>query len=107
MRRSDSAPRELANLGIHYEKRQFKQGLEVRYVGAYFTDAANENDYPGHVVFVWRSSAQLSDKARLFWRVNNLTDRRYAERADFAFGNERYFPGEGRTAFFGVDYQYQ
>lgn len=101
----DSAPRELANLGIHYEKRQFKQALEVRYVGAYFTDAANENDYPGHVVFVWRSSVQLSDKARLFWRVNNLTDRRYAERADFAFGNERYFPGEGRTAFFGIDYQ--
>ena len=32
-------------------------------------------------------------------RVMNLTDRRYAERADFAFGNARYFPGRERALF--------
>jgi iron complex outermembrane receptor protein len=31
--------------------------------------------------------------------VINLEDRRYADRADFAFGSYRFFPGRGRTAF--------
>ncbi len=30
--------------------------------------------------------------------LRNATDERYADRADFAFGSERYFPGEERAA---------
>jgi outer membrane receptor protein involved in Fe transport len=37
-------------------------------------------------------------------RVTNLTDRRYADRADFAFGDYRYFPGRERSAFLEVGY---
>jgi len=37
-------------------------------------------------------------------RLNNVTDRAYADRADFAFGNYRYFPGRGRTLFIEVRY---
>ena len=37
-------------------------------------------------------------------RLNNVTDRAYADRADFAFGNYRYFPGRGRTLFVEVSY---
>ncbi len=32
-------------------------------------------------------------------RVSNLRDRAYADRADFAQGDWRYFPGRGRSAF--------
>jgi len=32
----------------------------------------------------------------------HLFDERYANRADFAFGAERYFPGRPRTAFVGL-----
>jgi hypothetical protein len=32
-------------------------------------------------------------------RIMNLADTAYADRADYAFGNYRYFPGRGRTAF--------
>ena len=38
-------------------------------------------------------------------RLTNLLDDRYAERADFAFGNYRYFPGAGRRI--SVEWQYR
>jgi hypothetical protein len=31
-----------------------------------------------------------------------VTDAAYADRADVAFGNERYFPGEPLNATFGL-----
>jgi outer membrane receptor protein involved in Fe transport len=32
-------------------------------------------------------------------RLNNALARDYADRADFAFGSYRYFPGRGRALF--------
>ena len=32
-------------------------------------------------------------------RLNNVSDERYADRADYAFGDYRYFPGRGRELF--------
>ena len=57
----------------------------------------------GHSVLVWRSNVVVSDRLGVFWRLHNITDRRYAERADFAFGNERYFPGRPRSAVVGFE----
>ena len=99
----DSAPRKLANLRLKYAGDKTSHNLEWRYVGPYYMDASNQNRYPGHQVLVYRGSAQLTDKTKLFWRVNNLTNARYPERADFAFGNERYFPGERIAGFIGLD----
>jgi hypothetical protein len=31
-------------------------------------------------------------------------DTAYADRADFAFGNYRYFPAQGRAVFVSVDF---
>ncbi len=39
------------------------------------------------------------DDFDLVLRLNNVTDRYIADRADFAFGNYRYFPGRGRELF--------
>jgi outer membrane receptor protein involved in Fe transport len=36
--------------------------------------------------------------------MNNATNKRYAERADFAFGNYRYFPGEGRRLLLALQF---
>jgi outer membrane receptor protein involved in Fe transport len=38
-------------------------------------------------------------------RLNNALDRRYADRADFAFGTYRYFPGRGRALFAEIAWQ--
>jgi len=40
-------------------------------------------------------------------RVNNLTDELYADRADFAFGNHRYFPGREREVYVQLGYRTQ
>ena len=37
-------------------------------------------------------------------RLNNVTDRDIADRADYAFGDYRYFPGRGRELFAEVRY---
>jgi hypothetical protein len=49
--------------------------------------------------------AITEDKHRIAVRLTNLLDNRYAERADFAFGNYHYFPGAGRRVF--LEWQYR
>ena len=80
----------------------FSAELEWRHLGEYFLDPGNTQTYPGHDVFVLRSQYKFSDAATIFARMDNLFDKRYANRADFAFGSERYFPGRPRTLFVGL-----
>ena len=74
------------------------------HVGEYFIDPSNTNDYPGHDIFHLRAEKQ-SGFVTLFASVRNVLDDRYAERADFGFGNERYFPDEGRTLTIGFRFR--
>jgi outer membrane receptor protein involved in Fe transport len=71
---------------------------DLHHVGAYYTDAANANEYPGHEVVDLAARYSFASAMDLTFRVENVFDTRYARRADFAFGNERYFPGEERHA---------
>ena len=67
------------------------------HVGAYWMDAANTAEYPGHDTLDLRAAWEAGP-VTLLGIVRNVTDARYARRADFAFGSERYFPGEERAA---------
>lgn len=80
----------------------FSAELEWRHLGEYFLDPGNTQTYPGHDVIVLRSQYKFSDAAIIFARIDNVFDKRYADRADFAFGSERYFPGRPRTLFVGL-----
>ena len=103
----DTAPRTLANLRLNYAVAPTVDlGLEWRHVGNYFTDPANTQEYPGHDIFVLRGQFETSNGLTLYARIDNLFDTRYANRADFAFGNERYFPGRPRTVFVGARRQF-
>lgn len=102
----DTAPDTLGTLRVMAAVDKFSVGVEWRHVGRYFTNEANSATYPGHDIFVARGSYDLSERVRLFGRVDNLFDAQYADRADFAFGNERYFPGRPRTLFVGVTAEY-
>ncbi|MEQ8177271.1 MAG: TonB-dependent receptor [Amphiplicatus sp.] len=75
---------------------------EWSFVGAYFTDAANSQTYPGHNLVNLRAAFALNERWTVSATVRNLLDAYYAERADFAFGEERYFPGEERTFGIGI-----
>ena len=86
----DTAPRHLASANLRYRPNDaFDASIRLTHQGSYYLDAANTARYPGHDVLdlrlYWRASQRLS--ATLF--VDNLTDRRFADRADFAFGNFR------------------
>jgi len=76
--------------------------LGWRQVGSYITEASGAHDYPGHTVLSLRGAWDVSANTQVFAAVRNLTNTDYAERADFAFGNDRYFPGEDRAFSLGV-----
>ncbi|KAA9131971.1 TonB-dependent receptor [Marinihelvus fidelis] len=99
--RVDTAPEWLAGARLDYRPLQrLRLELEWTHVGAYELDPANEHQYEGHDLFALRAFHDLrGDRHRLSVRVTNLFDTYYAERADYAFGNYRYFPGAGRRVY--------
>ena len=70
-------------------------------VGGYWLDAANLHRYGGHELLNLRGSWQFTDRWSASVRIDNALDRAYADRADYAFGTYRYFPGRPRTIFLG------
>ena len=96
----DTAPRVLGSVELLYRPGPaFDAGLQWATIGDYYLDAENRFRYPGHTIANLRAGIRLSDRLGLTLRINNLTDRTIADRADYAFGDYRYFPGRGREAF--------
>ncbi|MFO0335722.1 MAG: TonB-dependent receptor [Pseudomonadota bacterium] len=101
----DTAPRRLATLRAQWRPTDATTvELERVAVGPYFADAANRHRYPGHVLLNLRAGLALGGGWTARARVLNLADRAYADRADFAFGNWRYFPGRERAWFLELEY---
>lgn len=104
----DTAPRQVHNLRLDARfNERISATLDLFHVGEYFLDAANTATYPGHDVLNLRLAWQPLDQLRASLRVDNLLDEAYADRADFAFGNYRYFPARGRAFFLAVDFATQ
>jgi iron complex outermembrane recepter protein len=95
-----SAPRRLysADLNWRPDDRWLAQ-LAFESTGAYWLDAANSRRYSGYRLWHAYAEHRFDSGWIAGLRARNLLDRRYAERADFAFGNFRYFPGPGRSLF--------
>ena len=100
--RVDSAPDTLGNLAVQYDGSRASTYLRWTHVGEYFTDPGNTNTYPGHDIFTLGGAFDVTDALKASLRVDNLFNTLYADRADFAFGNERFFPGRPRTLFAGL-----
>jgi outer membrane cobalamin receptor len=101
----DTAPRWQGSAELEFEAPgSFSAAIQWVSLGSYFLDAANEHTYPGHDIANLRVRFLLSDHFSITARLNNLQDRAIADRADFAFGNYRYFPGRGRELF--VQFRY-
>jgi len=101
----DTAPRWLGNVELRFEAGgPINAALQWTTIGEYYLDAENRFRYPGHAIWNLRAAAQFAPAFELIVRLNNLTDRDYADRADYAFGNYRYFPGRGRELFAEIRY---
>lgn len=108
----DTAPRYIASVRVG---RRFAGNslfgeshaeLEWVYMGSYYTDSENQHSYRGHRLFNVRWQWQLTSHWQLGVRINNLQDTDYADRADYGFGQERYFVGEPRAGFLDLSWQY-
>ena len=102
----DTAPRVLANTRLLWRPVE-RVSLEAEWVsvGAYFTNAANTRRYDGHNLLHLRGEIMLTERLAAFAILRNATDALYAERADFAFDSDRFFPGEVRTLGFGLRFR--
>ncbi len=104
----DTAPGTLASARLGVERDLGSAELEWVHVGDHYLDAANTARYGGHNLLNLRASWQVTPAWSLTLRLNNLADKRYAERADFVtFPTPayRYFPGRERELYAQIIWQ--
>ncbi len=108
----DTAPRTLANvrLGYTFGDGQARAELEWVHVGDYAMDSGHTATYEGHDLLNLRAQYKLTENLGLYGRVTNLTDERYADRADIIVRGgtaiERFFPGEDRALHVGASVRF-
>jgi iron complex outermembrane receptor protein len=103
----DTAPRWTGSAEVGYDGGgRVRTALQWVHMGRYFLDAENRFDYPGHELLNLRVAYAASPRLAVSARLNNLADTDVADRADYAFGDYRYFPGRGRELFVEVRYEY-
>ena len=100
----ETAPREVGNLLVTVSPNtRALVSLEVVHLGRYWMDAANTQAYDGHTLLNARASYEVRRGVRLYARLLNAADTRYAESASYTIARGReYAPGAPRSAFVGV-----
>jgi outer membrane receptor protein involved in Fe transport len=103
----DTAPRWMGSVEFSYDAGgRARAALQWVHLGRYFADAENRFDYPGHDLLNLRAAFDANRRLTVSARLNNLADTDMADRADYAFGDYRYFPGRGRELFAEFQYRY-
>jgi iron complex outermembrane receptor protein len=103
----DTAPRMTGSAQLRWSIREGRNlELEWVHMGKYFTDELNTARYPGHDLVNLRYQADFSRNWYYGANVTNLLDADYAERADIAFGTDRYFVGEPRSLYVMVGHRF-
>jgi outer membrane receptor protein involved in Fe transport len=101
----DTAPRWFGSAELVFEPGTLTMlALQWTSMGDYYLDAENRFSYPGHGLLNLRTSIDLTRRLSVTARLNNLTNESYADRADYAFGQYRYFPGRSRELFIELRY---
>lgn len=97
----DTAPKIFGSVFLDWQvSERLSAEWEFQHMGSYYLDPGNQHKYPGHTLLNARAKYVVNDQWSFSLRALNVSDRRYAERADFTnFSGERYFPGEPRSVF--------
>lgn len=99
----DTAPEWMGSAQLRYQpSSELSLEFEAVYMDDYYLDTENEHQYEGHTLFNAVAQWQVTDAWSTRVRLQNISDKRYAERADYAFGSYRYFTGENRGVFVEV-----
>lgn len=98
-----AAPRRSASTRLQYESAgSAVWELEWVHLGRYYLEPTGGASYPGHDLLHLRFRQPLGERLSISVRLLNVTNRAYAERADYAFGEYRYFIGEPRALYVEV-----
>jgi iron complex outermembrane receptor protein len=82
--------------------------LEWVNMGEYFTNPENTASYEGHDLLNLRGMYEVDDDITLSLNILNVTNEKYAERADWTtFTGDRYFPGQEVRAFFAINWNFR
>lgn len=104
------APNHLANVRLFYMPtylRGLKAMAEWQYVGSYWMDDAHTVDkYKGYSIGNIKVDYMYSKKLSLFAKITNITDKKYAVNARYAYGKEDYTPGDPRSFYAGIEYKW-
>lgn len=101
----DTAPEHMGSAQLGWQSDQGSElELEWVHLGDYYLNPENTAEYSGHNLLNLRAAKQITPSLKLSLSWLNLADKDYAERADFGFGNYRYFVGEPRSVFLSVRY---
>ena len=100
-----SAPRWLGSVELLFEPtNKWKASVQWAVIGDYYLDTQNRFSYPGHSLANIRLARKISPQLGLVLRLNNLADKYFADRANYASGSYRYLPGRGRELFAEIRY---
>lgn len=103
----DTAPQHIGAAQLGWASaRGHRAELEWVHMGAYYQNPENSVHYPGHDLVNARFRYKVNERWQFAVRVNNVTDKDYAERADFAFGDDRYFVGEPFSVYVSVNVEF-
>lgn len=101
----DTAPKWMSQVNLRYKASGDLQAqLSYKYLGEYYLDPQNTAMYDGHQLVDLHIDYKLSAQVNLGLHVLNLTNKAYAERADYAFGSYRYFVGQTGRAFINLEW---
>jgi iron complex outermembrane receptor protein len=107
----DTAPRVFGSARLGWDTnaligRQSRLELEWVYMDEYYLEPDNKHEYEGHSLLNLRFTADINERWAIGLRVTNLLDEDYAERADFGFGNYRYFVGQPMGVYFQTTFAF-
>ncbi len=102
-----NAPEHQANARLFYLP-SYLSGFtlmgEVEYISEYWMDNENEHSYSGYTVGNIKADYTMTPALQLFAKINNISDEKYAQRATFSYGKEKYTPASPREFFAGLEY---
>ena len=107
----DTAPKAFGSARLNWDLsemagRNSRAELEWVYMDSYYLEPENDYQYDGHSLINLRITGDLTPRWSAGLRLTNLLDEDYAERADFGFGEYRYFVGQPRGAYLQINYQF-
>ncbi|WP_082196085.1 TonB-dependent receptor [Catenovulum agarivorans] len=101
----DTAPNLIASTRLNWQlNNQNLLQLEYQHMAEYYLNPENSAKYDGHNLVNLRWQYQMTNNWRLGLQWYNAFNTAYAERADFAFGNYRYFVGQPSRLYLQISY---